>query len=157
MVNAYLQDGLADGLLLTGGQDIDQTEGRGVERKLVEEILITAFLKAQLPIVGVCRGMQHLASYFDCDLRPIKNHVATVHELRFANGEVRVVNSYHGLGVFNLKPPLVVEAQSSEGGIEAFRAKNKNIYGMMWHPERCSPFDPQDISFFKKFYQGDNN
>ena len=70
---------VADGLLLTGGGDIDPAHFRGpqghpqqyftcVERDTFELGLVAAALESSLPLLAICRGMQVLNVALDGDL-----------------------------------------------------------------------------------------
>ncbi|MCM1127763.1 MAG: gamma-glutamyl-gamma-aminobutyrate hydrolase family protein [Lachnospiraceae bacterium] len=69
---------LCDGLLLTGGHDIDpKVYGREASEKcgipckmrdVMESILLKAALDADKPVFGICRGIQFLNAYLGGDL-----------------------------------------------------------------------------------------
>jgi len=61
-------------------------------------------------------------------------------------------NSYHSLGSRKSAEELLVEARAEDGVIEAVRHSSKKIYGMMWHPERNSPFEKSDVALFHVFF-----
>ena len=44
---------------------------------------------------------------------------------------------------------IVALAKSDDGIVEAIKHKNKEIYGIMWHPEREKPFNNLDKSLLK--------
>jgi len=139
-----------DGILLTGGNDLQQYGGNAPERDLVERQLIDISLSNDIPLLGLCRGMQVIADYFGAKLSKVEGHVATRHDISGAIS--RNVNSYHNFGILDYPNSLEITAQSKDGVIEALKHKDKMIVGIMWHPERNLPFDKQDIEMFCKFF-----
>ncbi|HQF53974.1 MAG TPA: gamma-glutamyl-gamma-aminobutyrate hydrolase family protein [Fibrobacteria bacterium] len=141
------------GLLLTGGNDVGSCE----ERDATEEASVRTAKARSLPILGVCRGMQFLAHLHGARLTPCERglHVAKRHRIRFAAGHqpLREVNSFHGIAVsLPLESPLVPEAYSEDGTLEAFRVPDKPIRGIMWHPEREKTPAAEDIELFRTFF-----
>lgn len=148
------------GLILTGGNDL----GESPLRDSTENLLIAEAIKTDLPVLGVCRGMQMLNSFFGGKLiqDPQKNHVATQHEIEFIDsmstsvfsGQRFIVNSYHGYLINNdmLGKHLKPLAVGSDGSIEAFRHQEKLIYGVQWHPERTKELTYLDQSLFAKVF-----
>lgn len=143
-------DALAPGgVLLTGGGDLASLGGTCPERDHVEHRLITRALAARLPLIGVCRGMQMIQSHFGVPLERVNGHV-TQHMAITFEGRSETVNSYHRFGARATRPPLVACAHASDGVVKAVRARAHKILGIMWHPERESPFRAQDIALFKE-------
>jgi len=70
-----------DGIILTGGNDLVEYNGNAPERDEVESLLIEYALINNLPLLGVCRGMQMILNYFNNKLVKVKNHVRTQHIL----------------------------------------------------------------------------
>ena len=43
---------------------------------------------------------------------------------------------------------------SNDGIVEAIKHADRQIYGIMWHPERENPFNNVDKLFFKMVFGG---
>ena len=139
------------GILLTGGGDVASLGGQDYDRMEVENILFDWAQKTKTPVLGVCRGMQFLQERFKIALQPISDHVATNHEIEFANSS-RKVNSYHAYGSYNTTKEIEILATSEDGVVEAIRHITKPIFGIMWHPERTDPFSTSDIELFRQVF-----
>lgn len=135
-----------DGILLTGGNDI----GEAPERDEAERFLVQYALENRVPLLGVCRGMQMLLDYFGTPLQRVANHVRVQHLL--SNGDV--VNSFHGWGAVECRPPLVPLAWSEDKILEAVsHEKYTWVQGIMWHPERYHPLRERDIVLLREVFQ----
>jgi len=138
-----------EGILLTGGNDLASYGGDAPERDEVERYLIQTAIERQIPLLGVCRGMQMLLDYFGMPLRRVEGHVRVEHQLD--RGEI--VNSFHGWGATECRTPLTPLAWSSDGVLEAAAHRECPwIRGIMWHPERYHPPRPQDIERIKEVF-----
>ena len=150
-----------DGLLLTGGADIDparygqrNTASRGIEpeREQDEFYLVQRFLELERPILGICRGHQILNVALGGDLiqhipghaavAPGVDHVHMVtaeHEfLRRLYGDRFPVNSSHHQLIGKLGEGLTVLCRSDEGYIEGILHETRPILGLQFHPERIT-------------------
>lgn len=146
MAKEMLQKIPPDGILLTGGNDI----GDAPERDETERFLIQRAAEARIPLLGVCRGMQMILTYFGTPLQKVEGHVRVEHPL--SNGDV--VNSFHSWGTTECKEPLVPQTRSGDGILEAVRHQNCPwIHGIMWHPERYHPSRERDVQFIKEVFQ----
>ena len=57
-----------------------------------------------------------------------------------------MVNSFHTVGIASLAEELVAIAMDREYNIEAFKHKEKRIWGVVWHPERMeNPVLPPEV------------
>ncbi|MET7670422.1 gamma-glutamyl-gamma-aminobutyrate hydrolase family protein [Micromonospora luteifusca] len=162
-----------DGLLLAGGADVGpgrygqpphpRTEDRP-DRDAGELTLLAAALAAELPLLGVCRGMQLLAVAYGGTLhqhlpdvvgheghRPAPG-VYGSHAVRFAAGSLAAsvlagvdrVNSYHHQAVADAGR-LAVTGWAEDGVIEAVEDPALPfVFGVQWHPEN-EP-DPRPIT-----------
>lgn len=156
-----------DGVLLTGGNDIadlPEPANPAPERDGSEAVLVRYCIERSLPILGVCRGMHFLVSYFGGELIKIDGHVRMRHDLSFASWWPwrtacnEKVNSFHNWGVSeeNLPACLEVGAWSADGLVEAFRHVDLPILGIMWHPEREDPFSEADKIIISNHFWSDS-
>ena len=159
-----------DGILLTGGADINPLflgeepikELHGINpRRDRQELLLTRLAAdRQIPILGICRGIQTMNAAFggalyqdihsqmegkrikhDQDLdRTYASHTVSIeegtmlHEL-FKTGTL-AVNSFHHQAVMEPAPGFRVCARSTDGVIEAMEStEHKSMLGVQWHPE----------------------
>jgi putative glutamine amidotransferase len=161
---------LIDGLLLAGGADIDPgaygqpahdaTRSTVPERDAFEIALVRAAVAEDLPVLGICRGMQlinvarggtlwqHLPERLGHHdhRRTIGSFDGADHEVELAEGTLamRVVGearhaakSHHHQGVDRLGEGLRVSATSVLDGLpEAIELPDRSfVLGVQWHPE----------------------
>lgn len=139
------------GLVLTGGNDLGLLGGDAPERDMVENALLDWAEERQMPVLGVCRGMQVIQQHFAIPICRVQGHV-TPRQLIRINGEPQEVNSYHHFGAFESRPPLEVWAVADDGVIKAVRHTSRPITGIMWHPERFAPFSATDVALFRQVF-----
>lgn len=163
---------LLDGLVLTGGSDIapdrygesphPRTEAARPDRDAAELALLEGARRRNLPILGICRGLQlmvvagggrliqHLPDVVEHDghrSAPGRygNHAVTTaggSRLRAVLGERVVVPSYHHQGVGGLGAGCSPSAWADDGTIEAVELADRRFaLGVLWHPEAGS--DPR--------------
>lgn len=134
-----------DAILLSGGNDIGSCQ----DRDNTENFLIQFAKQENLPLLGICRGMQMMATLAGSNLHPVSDHVRTRHILQ-GSEFAREVNSYHNMSIDTCPHDYQVIAKSDDGEIEAIRHDVLPWEGWMWHPEREESFDCHDISRIKK-------
>lgn len=148
---AFSGMGLA-GVLLTGGNDLAKYGGDAPERDRAERELIRFALATELPLIGVCRGMQMLQDYFGVPLIRVEGHVQREMDIKTDKGLKRL-NSFHSWGANETVPELAVWAKASDGVIKAVRHTKHKILGVMWHPERFPSFREEDQQLFRSHFQ----
>ena len=149
------------GLVLRGGGDIYPfLYGKNIKsnciefkRDIAELLLIERFYAKNLPILGVCRGMQILNVAFGGTIDNISKSNVThfkqscdaLHSVYNLGGFTKeiyakkfVVNSAHHQQIGLLSPHFDICAISNDNVIEAFQHKNKTIFGVQFHPERMN-------------------
>lgn len=160
-VNYLLSSLKLDGIILTGGNSIseldDSAKDIAPERDLFEIALINICITNNLPLLGVCRGMQMINHYFKGSFEKVNDHVGTVHNLHNISKLFdfpESVNSYHNWAIPKsmLGKGLLPLAEDVNGNIEAFTHKLERIFAIMWHPERASDntYNLKDINLIKK-------
>ena len=167
-----------DGLILAGGSDLDpalygaerdprtdatspdldaaepdpRTTGVRPQRDAGEVALLRAAVEADLPTLGICRGMQLMSAYAGGKLVQhlesgehrgtpgvyVRHPVRTVPGTRLAGilGPDVEVPSYHHQGVAD-PGTLTVSAYAPDGGIEGVEDPAARFHvGVLWHPEQ---------------------
>lgn len=159
-----------DGLLLSGGGDINplllneepipELHSITPERDMFELMLTRLAADRQMPMLGICRGMQVIAAALGGSLwQDISKHVAepikhsqqmdrayASHTVRleessrvraiFNNVEEIAVNSFHHQAVADGGPMLRITARATDGVAEAIESTStSNILAVQWHPE----------------------
>jgi N5-(cytidine 5'-diphosphoramidyl)-L-glutamine hydrolase len=149
-----------DAVILSGGNSIASLDNSATdaapERDAFESILLNEALERNLPIIGVCRGMQMINVHMGGKLTQISGHVAVRHRISPIDQSYFLpesVNSYHNWGISadDLAEELQAIAFDSEGKVEALNHTKKKLFGIMWHPEREQPFNSLDIELIKRF------
>ena len=148
MLDGLLKTMPVDGILLSGGNTPAAYGGSAPERDATDEFLISHALKNNMPLLGVCRGMQSIVIYFGGTLRKVEGHIAARHDVDIN----RNVNSYHEFAPDALPDDLLALAYAADGEIEYIRHKKLPIMGIMWHPERDACFAPEDIELIRKLW-----
>ena len=150
-----------DGIILTGGNSLQILDPNNTEvapeRDEFEKAIISFSLECKIPVLGVCRGMQLINVYFGGTLKKVSEHVGVEHELKSLNKDFDFpakVNSFHEWCIpkSNLANTLEPLAYDASRNIEAFKHRNLNIYGIMWHPERALPLSTKETIFFKNIF-----
>lgn len=156
-----------DGLLLTGGGDVDPTRyaqaSRGSDppdpvRDESELTLARAWLSADRPILGVCRGhqiinvalggtlIQDLGETLNLFHRRPAGGDDPIHAIRALPdsllyalyGPVFLVNSSHHQAVDDPGRGLTVTARSESGTAECIELPGRPVLGVQFHPERMT-------------------
>jgi len=139
------------GLLLTGGNDLASLGGDAPERDATENALLDAAEARGLPVLGVCRGMQVIQQRHGVPLVRVEGHVTTSQIIQI-NSEPMEVNSYHRFAALESRAPLEVWAVAADGVVKAVRHAARPTTGIMWHPERNTPFSHTDIALFRRVF-----
>lgn len=138
----YLKAQQPDIILLTGGED----PGISVDRDATEAAILDYALSVELPIFGVCRGLQFINKHLGGQLTTISGHVNSPHQIKVSKewaphyGDEVVVNSYHNTAIpkDGLADQLLIRAEDVDGNIEAVQHRDKPLAAVMWHPERIA-------------------
>ncbi len=158
-----------DGFLLTGGNDIDperygsfeKSEKLGEltpEREDLEFLILSYAYQYDVPVLGICRGMQMINVFFGgtlyldladqftslqhwqtCDYAQTTHFVKIVRESklgRILETDRLATNSMHHQGVRTVAPLLDPVAYGPDGLVEAVEVRDRSfIVGVQWHPE----------------------
>jgi gamma-glutamyl-gamma-aminobutyrate hydrolase PuuD len=147
---ALLASTKLSGIILSGGNDLARFGGNVPERDRAERLAVDFAAAHDLPLLGVCRGMQFLADISGAPPIPITGHAGTRHNITLASGGTREVNSYHNYGITTLPKQWCALATASDGSIEWM--VNSKMHGIMWHPEREAVPDADDVKLFRELF-----
>lgn len=156
----------ADGVIILGGTDLDPATygqkrqddslyGMDSHADAFELQLAVAAIDAELPFLGICRGMQvlnvALGGTLTQDLgvgtmhhREQKDSPMTDHDVRIRPGTLLEsiystpalpIRSGHHQAVATIGAGLKVSADATDGTIEAIEGSKSWVLGVQWHPE----------------------
>lgn len=140
-----------DGIILSGGGSLGENKNRDV----TEEILLEFALVNQIPILGICRGMQVMCYKFGINLKMIKSHVKKSHKLITKVNHLKLpekVNSFHEFAIESCPAEFKIIAVAEDGVIEGIQHETLPWLGIMWHPERESPYSQFDLDLIKNLF-----
>ncbi len=140
------------GIILSGGNDLAELGGDAPERDAAERAMLAWASKGGVPVVGVCRGLQLILHDAGAPLKRVSEHVAKRHRLSWLGCEIDV-NSYHNWSTQSVPAGYEATARSDDGNIEALQHTSKPVAGVMWHPERETPFAQHDIDYFRTAFE----
>ena len=146
MLNEYCDYHSVNGFLLTGGDVI----GNDITRDKVEFAALNIAKDKSLKVLGICRGMQMISSFFGGTLKSVDGHLATRHIINDRGS--RTVNSYHTFAIDNLPECFKVIYRSNDNSIESVSHKILPWNGCMWHPERSKIIHPMDKKMIKSLF-----
>lgn len=177
---------IIDGLLLSGGEDIspllygeNPIKEMGViseARDSQEYQLFQEALKLDMPVLGICRGIQLMnavcgGTLFQDIFSQCKNvfghnavetpvdvpyHTVSIEKGSrlydiFGTHELKV-NSFHHQAIKKTAGNFKVAATSQDGIIEGIEDTEKTfVVGVQWHPEDLSAKHTEFLKLFKKF------
>lgn len=186
MAAKYL--GAIDGLLLSGGVDVvpaeygqdalPELDDTDAGRDQLELPLITLALEQNLPIFGICRGLQtlnvalggtlyqdlptqkpsgivHAQSQLGVARDAFTHAINVTADTRLASivgaGEMQV-NSHHHQAIDRLGSGLIVTAIAPDGVIEAVElSANRYVVAVQSHPEETATHDERSRQLFRAF------
>lgn len=158
---------VVDGLVLTGGGDVDPSLYGGdpdratdVDRARDDQevALVRAAADARVPLLGVCRGEQVLAVAFGGRLCGGLEHVhpAAGHLVETASGSLAgellgpsvLTSALHQQAVVDTGPSWRPTAWTDDGTVEAIEwaAGDWDVLGVQWHPELAWHADLDDVT-----------
>ncbi|MGD0016114.1 MAG: gamma-glutamyl-gamma-aminobutyrate hydrolase family protein [Verrucomicrobiia bacterium] len=178
------------GLLLPGGgdpaeryyrpalTDVERSKLSGVDevRDEMEIHLVRKALDAQLPVLGICRGIQMMNLAMGGTLIPDiptrlpkalahanSNPEALAHKLQWERTSglwdmlghgCESVNSHHHQAVDKIAPGFEVAARAPDGVVEAMELDGAGFaVGVQFHPERLLRAEPKCLRLFELFVE----
>lgn len=172
-----------DGLILSGGYDVYPyhygeephflLNETNKERDLFEYELLNQALLQEIPILGICRGLQLINTYFGGTLyqdislsdsflkhNQINNPTLATHSIQIEKEsklyqiiqeEEYFVNSFYHQVIKRLGEDLKVTATSSDGHIEAIESDKYSLIAVQFHPEMMFRNDEKMNEIFSYF------
>ena len=173
-----------DGLLLAGGGDVnpDRYGSSGhpevyavdEDRDVLEFKIVSWALEQQLPLLGICRGLQvinvalggtlieHLPDVIeDKTAHCLVPRAPTEHAIELA-ADSRLAGiyqethfsaaSWHHQAIGDVAPGLTIVGRAPDGTIEALEmANHPELIAVQWHPELTAATDPIQQRIFSAF------
>lgn len=155
-INYWLN--MCDALFLPGG----------IKYSKYDLFVLDLALKKNMPILGVCLGMQIMSNYkkdfkiekinsniVHCDLEKKYCHKVTIEKnsllYKILDKTEIKVNSYHKMQAFK-NPLFDVVARAEDDVIEALEMREKRfVLGVQWHPEKMIDYDESARKIMNSF------
>jgi gamma-glutamyl-gamma-aminobutyrate hydrolase PuuD len=144
-----------DAIILSGGGDVTDSSPRA---KLEQDLL--TFSKIQnIPVLGICRGMQMINYHQGGKTVKTTRHVGNRHKVLYnRKGQLMEhhVNSYHNYCITpeSLGNDLEAVAYAEDNTIESLKHNSLRWLGVMWHPERETPVNKFDLALINEHFGG---
>ena len=149
-LNLFLNTLKLRGILLSGG-----SFKKNSIRYKFQNLLIDYAFKNNLPVLGICQGMQVIGVRFGSKLIKVKNHVRKRHKLINLSKErfPKECNSFHNYSLKNCPRNFYITTRATDGNIESIKHKNLAWEAWMWHPERDKKIDKTNNHRLKKIFK----
>ena len=160
-----------DGILMSGGADIDpkrygaepEPELQSIEpaRDEFELKILELVYECELPVAGICRGLQILnvhaggSLYQDVPPHSVRDKAPStrVHDITTEKGSILEklygekleVNSLHHQSIKTLGKNFSASATSNDGIVEGIEHSQLPIVAVQWHPEMLDTRDSDPI------------
>lgn len=158
---AYIE--VCDGFVFTGGADLNPaTYGQDNTASDFEDVrdsfelaLLGGALDADIPVLGICRGIQLLNVHtggslhqdvpeharYDVapDTRTHSIAIEPASRLHLMFGATVDVNSLHHQTLDTIGTDLSVVARADDGTVEAVEIVGRDVIAVQWHPEMLDP------------------
>ncbi len=165
-----------DGLLIPGSRDMDpkfynqkphpKLNPMSLDRTVTEFKVLEESLKQNIPVLGICGGMQFINVFYGGSLyqdieallpRALKHEKGAVHKVAIEDETILntiidknlEVKSYHHQAVDKVASSLKVNAFSPDGIVEGFENQDEKVLGIQWHPEL--EYNKTSKAIFEKF------
>ncbi len=164
-----------DGLLMTGGGDVDpanygasevdaHTSGVDPSRDARDMALCRIAVERDLPTLAICRGsqvlnvalggtlVQHIDKHFD-----LERYNELVHDVEIDGSSALAawlgmkslgVNTLHHQATATVGPDVKVVANAADGTIEGVESERGRAVGVQWHPEMLR-HRPEHLALFE--------
>lgn len=182
-IDEYMEQ--IDGLLIPGGDFallnewyIDPSAKKPFHetpRVEFDVAMIKKALEKDMPVLGICAGMQILGGMFDCKLTPdihsyLENALdhtgpreSIAHDVNITKGTVLHdiighdkigVNTSHREAIVKTSDKVVINAVATDTTIKGLEIPNyKFVVGVQWHPELLYKDHDHQMRIFEKFIE----
>lgn len=143
-------------LILPGGGDVFELSKQKIDkiRDNMNQQLLERHVERGGKVLAICRSAQKLNLTHGGKISLLRSHVGCVHKVKHLPTATSFsVNSFHRYGIRSHElaesfDPILID---SKRNIEGYYAFNRQVLGLLWHPER-SGNSSRTRFFLKRFF-----
>lgn len=130
-------------MIFCGGPDW----GKRPERDALDRRIYDYCVAHQIPMLGICRGMQEIAYFMGAALiedlgelnaihKAQTNGASRQHAILLSDGQQLMVNSRHHQAIDSVPMPCALEGRAEDGTLELLQSADGQLLLVQCHPER---------------------
>ncbi len=154
----FPHDATADQVMACNPDALFISNGPGDPRRATHVIRLIRDLAGELPIIGICMGIQVTGLALGAETYKMKfGHRGTNQPVRYKDGSIYITTQNHGFAVDADTLPegcTVSYTNVNDGTTEGFENKDLDITCVQFHPEAHGGPRDTETHFFDRIYRG---